>query len=70
MLIYIKNYIAHAQLWIDDFQMITVEVKGSDPKYTWQIIGIYTVRDRVGDREIGSTNHTFVKFTEVKHDRR
>jgi len=29
-------------LWVDeDFEMNTVEVKGMDPKYTWEIIGIY-----------------------------
>jgi hypothetical protein len=37
----VKNYIACAELWVDeDFEMITVEVKGIDPKYTWEIIGI------------------------------
>ena len=25
----------------DDFEMIAVEVKGMDKKYTWEIIGIY-----------------------------
>jgi hypothetical protein len=25
----------------EDFEMIAVEVKGMDPKFTWQIIGIY-----------------------------
>jgi hypothetical protein len=29
-------------LWVDeDFEMIPVEVKGIDPKHTWEIIGIY-----------------------------
>ena len=29
-------------LWVDDdFEMIAVEVQGMDPKYTWEIIGIY-----------------------------
>lgn len=40
VLICVKNYIAHAELWIDDFEMITVEMKGLDPKYTWQIVDI------------------------------
>jgi hypothetical protein len=31
----------------DDFEMITVEVKGMDPKYTWEIIGIYRAQMRV-----------------------
>ena len=26
---------------MDDDEMITVEVKGMDPKYMWEIIGIY-----------------------------
>jgi hypothetical protein len=30
------------ELWVDeDFEMIAVEVKGMDPKYSWEIIGIY-----------------------------
>ena len=37
----VKNIIASAELWVDDFEMIAVEVKGMDPKYTWEIIGIY-----------------------------
>jgi hypothetical protein len=31
----VKNLIACTELWVDeDFEMITVEVKGIDPKYT------------------------------------
>jgi len=38
----VKNYITSAELWVDgDFEMIAVEVKGMDPKYTWEIVGIY-----------------------------
>ena len=38
----VKNNIACSELWVDDeFEMITVEVKGSDPKCTWEIVGIY-----------------------------
>jgi hypothetical protein len=34
--------IACTELWVDEYtQMITVEVKGKDPKYLWEIIGIY-----------------------------
>jgi hypothetical protein len=30
------------ELWVDkDFEMIAVEIKGKDPQYTWEIIGIY-----------------------------
>ena len=35
----VKNIIASTELWVDeDFEMIAVEVKGMDPKYTWGII--------------------------------
>ena len=38
----VKNIIFSTELWVDDnFEMIAVEVKGMDPKYTWEIIGIY-----------------------------
>jgi len=38
----VKNYIYCRELWPDeDFEMIAVEVKGRDPKFTWQIVGIY-----------------------------
>jgi hypothetical protein len=40
----VKNVIASKHLWADeDFEMIAVEVKGLDPKYTWEIIGTYRV---------------------------
>jgi hypothetical protein len=38
----VKDNIACVELWVDeDFKMITVEVKGRDPKFTWEIVGIY-----------------------------
>jgi len=38
----VKTIIVSAELWVDDdFEMIAVEVKGIDHKYTWEIIGIY-----------------------------
>ena len=38
----VKNIIVSTELWVDeDFQMIAVEVKGTGPKYTWEIIGMY-----------------------------
>ena len=40
----VKNTIASTELWVDDdFEMIAVELKGMNAKYTWEIIGIYTV---------------------------
>jgi len=37
----VKNNIACSKLRVDDFEIIAMEVKGSDPKCTWDIIGIY-----------------------------
>ena len=38
----VKNCNAYANLWVDeDLEMIAVEVKSMDPKYTWAIINIY-----------------------------
>jgi hypothetical protein len=38
----VKNCIACAELCVDEnYEMIAVEVKGADPKYTWEIVGIY-----------------------------
>ena len=40
--IYVKNYIDRRELWADEgFEMIAIEVKGRDPKFTWEIVGIY-----------------------------
>jgi len=37
-----KNYIDCRELWADeDFEMIAIEVKGRDPKFIWEIVGIY-----------------------------
>jgi len=38
----VKNNIACSKLWVDDdFGIVEVEVKRSDPKCMWEIIGIY-----------------------------
>jgi hypothetical protein len=38
----VKNIIACSELWMDDkFEIIAVEIKGSDPRCTWEIEGIY-----------------------------
>jgi len=38
----VKNYIDCRELWTDeDFEMVAIEVKGRDPKFTWEIVGIY-----------------------------
>jgi hypothetical protein len=38
----VKNHTTCAELWVDEvYEMIAVEVKGRDPKITWEIAGIY-----------------------------
>jgi len=38
----VKNYITCAKLWVDRVnEIISIEVKGRDPKITWEIVGIY-----------------------------
>ena len=42
MFICVKYNIACSELWVDDdFKILAIEVKGSDPSYTWEIIGTY-----------------------------
>jgi hypothetical protein len=44
----VKDFIPCAKLWVDkDFEMIAVEVKGRDPKFTWEVLGIYTAPEEV-----------------------
>ena len=43
----VKNYFTCAELWVDEvYEMTAVEVKGRDPKITWEIVGIYRVPKR------------------------
>jgi len=38
----VTNYIDCRELWADEyFQITAIEVKGRDPKFTWEIVGIY-----------------------------
>jgi hypothetical protein len=37
----VKNYITCTELWVDEVYEIAVDVKGRDPKITWEIVGIY-----------------------------
>jgi hypothetical protein len=40
--IFFKNYIHCKELWADeDFEIIAIEVKDRDPKFIWEIVGIY-----------------------------
>ena len=42
MFICVKIYIDCRELWADeDFEMTAIEVKGTDPKFTCEIVGIY-----------------------------
>jgi hypothetical protein len=42
----IKNYITCTKLWVDEvYEMIAVEVKGTGPKITLEIVDIYTVKN-------------------------
>ena len=42
LFICVKNNIACSGLCVDDdFEILAIEVKGSDPTYTWEIIGTY-----------------------------
>ena len=42
MFICVKHFTDRRELWTDDdFEMIAVEVKGRDPKFIWDIVGIY-----------------------------
>jgi hypothetical protein len=60
----LKNFIASKELWVDDFEMIAVEVKGMDRKYTWEIIRIYRTPnedilvERLAARTIATPNVT------------
>jgi hypothetical protein len=49
-------------VWVDkDFEMHAVEVQGMDPKYTWEIIGIYRApcEDmRVIERLVAQTHYS------------
>ena len=37
----VKNNIACSELWVDEFEITAVKIKGCDPKCTWEIVGIY-----------------------------
>jgi hypothetical protein len=58
----VKNYIDCWELWTDDdFEMIEVEVKGRDPKFTWENLGIYRAPNdnmRVMERLAARTAYT------------
>jgi len=60
--IHVKNYIDCRELWTDeDFEMVAVEVKGRNPKFTWEVVGIYRAPNedmRVIERLAAQTGYT------------
>ena len=42
MFIFVTNYINCRELWVDEnFEMTAIGVKGREPKFTCEIVGIY-----------------------------
>ena len=62
VLICFKNYIDCRELWADeDFDMKAIEVKSRDPKFTWEIVGIYRAPNdnmRIMERLAARTGYT------------
>ena len=62
MFICVKNYIDCRELWTnEDFEMVAVEMKGRDPNFTWEIVGIYRAPNedmRVIERLATRTGYT------------
>jgi hypothetical protein len=62
MCICVKNYIDCRELWVDeDSEMIAIEVEGRNPKFTWEIVGIYRASNddvRVMERLAARTGYT------------
>ena len=58
----VKNYVDCRELWTDeDLEMVAVEVKGSNPKFTWEVLGIYRAPNedmRVIERLTDRTDYT------------
>jgi hypothetical protein len=58
----VKNYIDCRELWADeDFEMIAIQVKGKDPKFTLEIVRIYRAPNddmRVMERLAARTSYT------------
>jgi hypothetical protein len=62
----VKNNIVCGELWVDeDFEIRAVELKGRDPKFTWEILGIYRAPKDMRVRKIGSPNRLYGKFYET-----
>jgi hypothetical protein len=73
LLICVKNNFACSELWVDDeFEIIAVEVKGSDPKCTWEIVGNYRApnEDIWVIEKVSFPNRLSGKLYEAEHYRR
>jgi hypothetical protein len=59
-------------LWVEkDFEIIPFEVNGSDPKYTWEIVGIYrATNEDILVIEGWLSETVFYKFSGAQHYRR
>jgi len=57
----VKNNINCRELWADEDFEIAIEVKGREPKFTWEIVGIYKAPNadmRVMERLAARTDYT------------
>jgi hypothetical protein len=61
-----KNYIDCRVLWTDEvFEIIAVEVKSRNPKFTWEVVGVYRAPNedmRAIERLVARTGFT-VNYT-------
>jgi len=62
----VKICIDCRELWTDeDFEMVAVEVKGTNPKFIWEVVGIYRAPKedmRVIERLATRTDSTVTNF--------
>jgi hypothetical protein len=55
----------------DEFEILAFEVKGSDPKYAWEIAGIYRApNEDTGYQRTGCPNRIFGVYHETEHYKR
>jgi hypothetical protein len=69
----VKNSLTCTELWVDeDLELIAVEIKGIEPKHTWEIVGIYRApnEDMSVIEKLAACNLTRGKFIKEQHYRR
>ena len=58
----VKNYIDCRMIWTDEiFEMIAVDVKDKNPKFAWEVVGVYRAPNedmRVVERLAARTGFT------------